>query len=745
MNAAAVSNQKSVPLIPVDADLLPNKTRVDVYRTLVAIALKEGLDPVPVDTKAVERLTLFLQPVLSAKIAVKAAEHKLSFQEAFAGLTAAGAEWLKKSRLEMQGIAADIRPPFPDARPDQVKFFQGIQAGLQANMVVLAEASTGVGKGRALCAAAIMAAEQGKTPVIIAAPTLKVLGQLWKEMEWLRAEGGMGKNLTCGFFPGTTEFVNKEKLLAFLENHDQDPDVEKWARNEGAMLETDSPLKTAMLSMGIEPRWLMDDLRALAINMPPEDFTLRSANASKETSDVSLLVKEVRDRACTTSIIFCTHAMLAISHMVRWTLLPEPAVLIIDEAHQFEQNVANVHSNSVSMFSLARRLGLQSESPAAAVKAIRKLWSLLQSVEAPNDQLNLHASHDALPAEAIKQCMSDAIAALKSKKHDAVDQIRTDRQALADALAVMTGASTDRAYVLFSPDRRFPSIQSGKSDLGLILGSLWKTAAGGSVLASATIYTQDRYGDYKSDYIADVLSLPGTRTSTPPPVIAKWVTEVPVLHLPSKDKCKTLARPGQAIRKTDPLAEKQWIGHVAENLLQVVNKAQGGTLVLVSSYWQAEHLHEGLAHMGVPKERIISQQRDRKLAVSENKFRLLHGEGVRPIWIALGAAWTGLDIRDKESENDTLLTDLVIACCPVGMNRTNTMNARIGARKMQPIIKEALMMLKQGLGRLMRDGKQTGRHLWFLDGRIWTEWNGMKNFQQSVEAMLRNYPNREIF
>lgn len=105
----------------------------------------------------------------------------------------------------------------------------------------------------------------------------------------------------------------------------------------------------------------------------------------------------------------------------------------------------------------------------------------------------------------------------------------------------------------------------------------------------------------------------------------------------------------------------------------------------------------------------------------------------------------GAGYSRQESEIDTLLTDLVITCCPVGMNRTNTMNARVEKYRTHPIIKEALMMLKQGFGRLMRDHKQTGKHLWFMDGRIWTEWKGMRDFQRSVEAMLRNYPNREVF
>ena len=742
MNAAAVTNQKSVPLIPVDPHLLPNKNRVDVYRTLIATALKENIAPEVVDIKNVERLTMFIPPLLSAKINLVAEQHGMSFQEAFAGLTGAGAGALRKTRHEIQGIALEIKAPFPDARPEQLTFYQGIQAGMQLNKIVLAEASTGVGKGRAICAAAIEAANARKTPVLIAAPTLKILGQLWEEMDWLRGKG-LGKKRSFSFFPGATEFVNKEKLIEFMQTHETDPDVAQWIRKGGKMLESKNPLKDAMKSMSIKPAWLMEDLRALAINMPADDFSLRST----EESEILQMLRDIRSLAKQTDIIFCTHAMLAISHMSGWALLPEPAVLVIDEAHQFEQSIASIYSNSVSMFSLMHRLNTQSKAPTKAVKAVRDFINTLRSINSDAQQINLQKEALDIPIEKIKEHIQTISDILKSKSHKDVEQIDNDKQALMDTLRSISGASTDRAYLSFSPDRRFPSIMAGKSNILGILGALWKTAQGGAVLASATIYTQDKFGDFKSDYIADVLALPSSRLYAPPPVIAKWVTDVPILHIPSAAKCSALARPNILARKESEDAEINWVGELVKEIKTITKNSKGGTLVLATSYWQVEQIAAGLAAAGVKKARIIEQKRERKMALTVEEFRELHKNGLRPIWVALGGAWTGLDLKKEKGylSEDTVLTDLVIACCPVGLNRTNTMNARIDARHMQPITKEALMILKQGMGRLMRDERQTNRHIWILDGRIWNEWNGMLDFQKSVEAMLRNYPNQETF
>jgi len=48
-------------------------------------------------------------------------------------------------------------------------------------------------------------------------------------------------------------------------------------------------------------------------------------------------------------------------------------------------------------------------------------------------------------------------------------------------------------------------------------------------------------------------------------------------------------------------------------------------------------------------------------------------------------------------------------------------------------------MLKQGLGRLIRRAGVKDRHIWFLDGRLWSPWPGMERFQASARLMLAEY------
>lgn len=744
MNAIATT-QRNVPLISVDPALLPNKNRVDVYRTLVGIALKENLPPVPVETKNAERLTMFISPILGARINLIAEQNKITFQEAFAGLTAAGIESLTKSRMEIVGLAATFKAPFEGIRPEQMQYFQGIQAGLTQDKIVLAEASTGVGKGRVICAAAIEATNAKKTPVLIAAPTLKVLGQLFTQMNILRAQG-LGNKLTYSFFPGATEFVNESKLIEFMKDHNEDPAITEWINHNGAMLHTENPLHKAMGEIGIKPAWLMDDLRSLAVNMPAEDFVLRGA----DECDTAERLQTVREQAKSCDIIFCTHAMLAYSQKNMWNLLPEPCVLVIDEAHQFENAVASAHSDSVSLFSLRNRISKESGASKSTVKAVNKFINYFRdanrsiSNNQEGMQINLKTCVN-IPSEVIEQ-LEAILTAIKSKKNDNVPNIKNDRIVFANAIKAINGESQQSAYLSFSPDRRFPSIMAGKSNLGEILGSLWKTAKGGAILASATLYLKDSQGNNKNDYIADILKLPGSRTHCPSPVISTWITNIPVLHTPDPKNialCESLARPNKANNKDEKNGEL-WIADIAKECAKIVTQSKGGSLILVTSYHQVSGIAEGLIANGIPADRIIMQQRNKKLAVFENEFCGAHKNNMRPVWIALGGAWTGLDLKDESTKPDTLLTDLIIACCPIGLNRTTTMNARIEARSTQPIIKEALMMLKQGLGRLMRDEDQRDRNIWFLDGRVWIKWPGMESFQNAVKKMLESYKHRKF-
>lgn len=111
------------------------------------------------------------------------------------------------------------------------------------------------------------------------------------------------------------------------------------------------------------------------------------------------------------------------------------------------------------------------------------------------------------------------------------------------------------------------------------------------------------------------------------------------------------------------------------------------------------------------------------------------------------SAWTGVNLRDYNTpeEYDFLATDLIVPCIPIALNRTSTMKGRTERMGFDPIGKEALMMLRQGFGRLVRSPLMTERNIWFLDGRAFKPWTGLKPFRLSVQKFLERYPNREEF
>jgi ATP-dependent DNA helicase DinG len=171
--------------------------------------------------------------------------------------------------------------------------------------------------------------------------------------------------------------------------------------------------------------------------------------------------------------------------------------------------------------------------------------------------------------------------------------------------------------------------------------------------------------------------------------------------------------------------------------------------VLLTAYRDVEAIAAGLRDAGVAADRLIGQSPDQRFAESERRFRLAHRAGVRPVMLALGAAWTGVDLKDGSAcaKDDLLLTDLVIARLPVGLTRSNAMNARIERLGLHPIIHEALLTFKQGLGRLIRRDEVQHRRIWILDGRISEnfKWQGMETLQASARRLLREYRQKVEF
>jgi CRISPR type IV-associated DEAD/DEAH-box helicase Csf4 len=144
--------------------------------------------------------------------------------------------------------------------------------------------------------------------------------------------------------------------------------------------------------------------------------------------------------------------------------------------------------------------------------------------------------------------------------------------------------------------------------------------------------------------------------------------------------------------------------------------------------------------------RLIDQGPNESIARIKNTFVEMARKGNRPIWLATGGAWTGLDLTDEgvtDPTEDNLLTDLVIVRIPLGRSRSVAHQIRVEKLGLEEEFFAAALLLRQGIGRLIRREGVQNRKLWFLDGRILLK--GARGATYSkMAAVLRLYPKKSI-
>lgn len=752
---------RSVPVPAFNEAAGASQTARQAIGEFVVRAIKHGLAPIPF-RRAAANVTVFVPPLTDARVQAIAEEHGLTYQEAYGGLACAGAEQAAQDAEAAKGRATSTAIPFA-AQPGQDVFYRSIRASLAAGRICLAEASTGIGKSRAMVAAALDAATANSKdgPVVIAAPTLAVLGgSLWREYESLVANDmPAAKRVRVGFLPGLGEFVDPEKIEDYLGSCkllDEAPDagVARWFAGGGKVV-CDTPLTRALAVQRLPVLWLASDLRHVATNINPLDFACRALPpASEDRHRLGETVRALREKAIDCHVIFCTHAMLVTAKRSAWTAMPKPHALVIDEAHMFEQVATSVLSDNVSLYGLRLRLLLEQRArkggkqsvPAKAQAALRELSEAVRTHMRSTRNLVPFAP-DVDGYSDVYRHLASTAALLASRSLKSVEGIASSLSVIQTMLA--SGQRTDEAvgrqcYIQFSPDRRFPSLIAGAGSAVGFLRGLWRDATGGVVLASATLFTPDAYGSMRSDYMRRVLAVDDKRTDAPSPVIWSEITRIPTLHEPSAALAHKLARPSRDAR-TDR-AETRWLKAVAGQVAAIAANASAGTLVLCASYAQVSAIAK---HLAEPcGARVIEQHGNLKFAAFQERFIEAATARQRPVLVAVGVAWTGVNLTRHtpvKERVDDLLSDLVIACLPVGLNRTVSMLRRVERTGMQPVTQEATMLLRQGVGRLVRAKDARNKHLWMLDGRMQTPWPGMRPLQVAVRHTLAGYKKRVVF
>lgn len=684
-----------------------------------------------------------------------AEQAQLDVKQAFASLCAGGAEIHARRTAKTAGVQAGFAKRMESSRfksAQQASFYTGMAAALAQKKIVFAEGSTGLGKGRVIAMVAMEQAKAGKTPVVVCAPTLALVGQLHAEFAALN-DGTVATAVVVG----AHEFVDDEALLSYLERTNSDSDlpvdegVRMWAASGGKPI---NPRSVAALAAGEGAAWLMDDMRSLCSEMHPDDFLLTEEADNAERSQARELVASMRERVrCTDGVAFCSHMMLAAAQRTQWQgSLPAPRSVIIDEAHLFESAVSRVNSSELSLFSMRLALhrymatqGLSSSSTAGkALRDVAALGELLEPMGHLGVSLVLTGDDKGQPYRL--NPIVDALAALNkrldSRSLEGLAHLELFKSNAKVILRGLRHEVADKVRLSRSAVRGYPSLQSGPASVSMQLRDIWNTAEDGVALVSATLYAIGEDGEYHCDYARTSLSVPIDRAATLPPAREPHITSIPVLHtlgaasyerfIPGGDK--------RAGKDTSP-----WHAQLAVGLRKIADSARGGSLVLLTSYDDVNAL-AGLIASDLG-DRLIVQVRDRRFEALAREFRAKHAKGMRPVLLGLGSAWTGVDLVDADvpPEEDTLLTDLVVARLPINLNQSATMRSRVDHQGLYPMINECLLTLKQGLGRLIRRAGVQDRHIWLLDGRVHPShsWNGMVRLTSGVRRMLRDYAKRE--
>lgn len=707
------------------------KARVD-------LALSSGLKPALLPAVGLERQTIAIPADMLAKVRAMAEEAGVAPGRMVGMLAAAVDEVAAPAAPEavVESLSGD--------RPEQIRLLAAALPLLDAGRVVLMEAGTGVGKSRLAARIAQHFVGGGKSdgPVVVATPSVAQLCHLVREIQALREHPSGADIPAPAVLLGRSNFVDVELALEYAEAAGHEAAREWIAAGAPAGL-TDST--RALAEIIPVARGLMDDwlhiLGSEPAADPAIDFSVDDVILTEDSSeDCQRCYVGLRADAFDRPLVLCTHAMLGSDAIARRRgqdgLLPIPSCLVVDEAHQLEQEVANVASHKVSLWSLSMLLRREKWTALRAGKSAEEARVLVDQCIAamarlpmgPSQSVRVSGDQEGLPyafTRAWAVCvdhLSAAHAALsvvssKLSKSNLPGwrnaQIQVQRSARAIEMTISGEFAVDVSH---SAVRKLSSLTVGPRTVGYLLRPLWDRV-GSAALLSATMYVPTYTGE-TSFYISQILSLPVERTSQTKSEHPQWVTMSPTVMLPEgKELVSRLTPPTKDAVDLESLST--WLGAVAEVVSGAARSAAGGTLVLLSSYERLQILAGHLDHLH-RSDRLVVQSSTKGVTRCEAEFRSLAKAGKRPVWLATGGAWTGLDLRDKDvadGAEDLLLTDLVIPNLPLGLNKSTTHSTR--KERFLPFEGMSMALLfRQGLGRLIRRPGLLHRRIWMLDGRL---------------------------
>jgi ATP-dependent DNA helicase DinG len=647
-----------------------------------------------------------------------------------------------KSIFGPDGLIARTHPEY-EHRPGQIEMAEAVLRAFEQKHHLIVEAGTGTGKTLAYLVPAIAAACGSGARVVISTGTKNLQEQLMdKDIPFLQET--LPAKFRAAVMKGRNNYACLHRIkraesapfLEGLEQIDQFDEVFRWL----TQTETGDRAELSNLPENL-PFWRHIDARSdTCLGQKCPDFE-------------PCFITRMRQRATDADVIVVNHhlffADLALRNGAYGAVLPDYAAVILDEAHQIEDVASEYFGSHVSSYQLddlLRDLSYLKIDDRDTEKELRRVIARVQRFadlfwvsfhEGRGLEGRFTLARRARPAQRTERGWGEdgeARDPILSESGEGTDNRHSDAYAALDnvlhrletTLAILQDASADAESIL----RRTRQL---RFDLNFIVSAsdqqfvYWIERRGrGVFLRASPIDVSGLLQDKLFEKVPTVILTSATLSSAGnfrfirerlgldegEEMIAESIFDFQnqaVLYLP-----KTMPDP----------RSPQWGKAAADEVISIINATEGRAFVLSTSF----------AGMNEMFERVASQiDYPAFVQGSASKAELLKKFRATPnaVLFATSSFWQGVDVRGEQLS--CVIIDklpFAVPSDPIIAARQRHIEEQGGSSFYEYSVPQAIISLKQGLGRLIRSTTDRGV-LAVLDPRLRTKMYG-QSFLKSL-------------
>lgn len=623
------------------------------------------------------------------------------------------------------GLIARAHPEY-EHRPGQIEMARAVMRAFEEKRHLIVEAGTGTGKTLAYLVPAVAAALGGNGRVIVSTGTKALQEQLMeKDIPFLQSI--LPRKFSATYMKGRNNYLCLNRLaraqsapvLDGLDEVDYFEEVCHWSKES----ETGDRAELANLPESLS-FWRHIDARS------------ESCLGQKCPDFDPCFITRMRDRAQEADVVVVNHHLFFADLSLRTgnygSVLPDYTAVILDEAHLVEEVASEYFGAQVSNYQIediARDLGMLTIEDAGIDRELTNsvarmsrfaddFWMGFRdgrgedgrypiipgTFARKNSAGDLEATRLGelyVVLEGAMERVETTLDALKEKTPDVENLIRRLRQIRFDLQFIVTGADKKFVYWLERRNRGIFLRASPIDVAGILQDKLFEEVPT-VILTSATLSSGGNFA-----FIRDRLGL-----DTADDLIAESSFDYEsqaILYLPAK--------------MPDP-RDREWAPAAAAEVARILNATEGRAFVLSTSLAGMQSLFENVwSEIDYPCLVQGSASKGQLL----KRFR----ETPNAVLFATSSFWQGVDVRGEQLS--CVIIDklpFAVPTDPIVAARQRYIEDTGGSSFYQYSVPQAIIALKQGLGRLIRSTTDRGV-LAILDPRLRTKGYG-RTFLQSL-------------